>query len=135
MENIIKDLPTRRVRLGEVDGEKIFLSPPSWDCGWYWGFGYLGNKNCHYHVDTLNKDKNLYDAFKEHFGESLIVKEDKDLWALCELFKTFYNLKEIAEVYNRGGSKYTANPGEVKRINEVLLPAIFKEIYLILDKY
>lgn len=23
------------------DGEKVFLEEPSWDCGWYWGFGYL----------------------------------------------------------------------------------------------
>jgi len=22
-------------------GEKVFLEHPSWDCGWYWGFGFL----------------------------------------------------------------------------------------------
>jgi hypothetical protein len=44
-----------KILLGYNNNEPIYLSPPSWDCGWYWGFGYLGNKNCHYHVDGLTK--------------------------------------------------------------------------------
>jgi hypothetical protein len=24
-----------------TDGELIWLEAPSWDCGWYWGFGYV----------------------------------------------------------------------------------------------
>lgn len=146
-----------KIKLGTVDNESIYLSPPSWDCGWYWGFGYLGNKNCHYHVDGLktietynleakawtHERVNLYDGFKRHFAESFIVKADKDIWTLAELFQTFYILKEVAEVYNRGGSYLSSNPcasviknlDEVKRINEVVLPAIFKEIYIILNKY
>lgn len=143
--------------LGKHNEEKIYLTAPSWDCGWYWGFGYLGNKNCHYHVDGLKKigtynfEKktfeykfvNLYDGFKEHFGTSFVVKDDNDIWTLAELFETFYTLKETAEVLGRGGSHYTNNPAkkiikneaEVRRINEVVLPAIFEEIYNIIEKY
>lgn len=52
---------------------------------------------------------------------------------------TFYALKETAEVLGRGGSHYTNNPiseliknaDEVKRINEVIMPALFDEIYKI----
>lgn len=147
--------------LGTVDGKKIYLTAPSWDCGWYWGFGYLGNCNCHYHVDGLKciekwvkgsdgnnyqtiENVNLHEGFIRHFDEgSFIVKDDKDIWTLAELFETFYRLKGIAEVYGRGGSHYTTNPCaeliknevEVNRINEELLPAIFEEIYKILDKY
>lgn len=132
----------KNIYIGTVDNEKIYLSAPSWDCGWYWGFGYLGNRNCHYHVDGLNKTENihLFDAFKKHFSEDFIVKSDSKLWTLCELFQTFYTLKETAEVLGRGGSHFTENPckdliinkTEVERINNVVLPQIFEEIYKIL---
>lgn len=130
----------KKILLGEHDGENIYLSPPSWNCGWYWGFGYLGNNNCHYHLDGLSKNKNLYDAIKEHFGDTLTIKDDKDIWTFCELIVTFYALKEAAEVLGRGGSHYTTNPiadkikniEEVERINKIVLPALFDEIYKIL---
>jgi len=142
-----------KIFIGIHDNEKIYLSAPSWDCGLCWGFGYIGNKNCHYHIDGLTKHEsydfgkkcftyeftNLYDGFKKHFGNSLIVR-DSQLWTLCELLKTFYILKETAEVLGRGGSHYTNNPcselitnkDEVTRINTTVLPAIFEEIYKIL---
>ena len=28
------------LRLGVLDGRGIALRRPSWDCDWYWGFGY-----------------------------------------------------------------------------------------------
>ena len=120
----MEQLKYNKIKIGVVNNENIYLSPPSWDCDWYWGFGYIGNKNCHYHIDGLKKIEtynfekkvfeyefvNLYDGFKKHFGDSFIVKEDKDIWTLAELFKTFYTLKETAEVLGRGGSHYTNNP-------------------------
>lgn len=145
-----------KIKLGIVDNEPIYLSAPSWDCGWYWGFGYLGNKNCHYHVDGLKKISkynfeksvfeyefvDLFDGFKEHFGETFILKSDNDIWLLAELFETFYALRETAEVLGRGGSHLASNPlaelikntDEVKRINEVIFPALFDEIYKLLSK-
>ena len=56
--------------------------------------------------------------------------------------KTFYSLKEIAQVYSIGGSHYTNNPlkdlimndKEVTRINEVILPEIFNEVGKILEE-
>ena len=38
-----------------IANKYLYIDKHSWDCGWYWGFGYLGNKNCHYHVDGLKK--------------------------------------------------------------------------------
>lgn len=127
--------------IGEKDGEKIYLSAPSWDCGWYWGFGYLGNGNCHYHVDGLMKDCNLFDGLKKEFGNTLKLRES-DIWTFCELMKTFYVLRETAEVLGRGGAHYTTNPceslitnkKEVTRINEKVLPAIFDAIHEILER-
>jgi hypothetical protein len=137
-----KTIFNKNIYLGKVDNENIYLSVPSWDCDWYWGFGYLGNKNCHYHLNGLNKNKNFFDAIKEHFGHSFIIKNDTDVWLFCELIMTFYHLKETAEVLGRGGSHYTGNPlselikneAEVKRINEIIMPKLFDQIYLLLTK-
>lgn len=136
---------TKKYFLGKNEGDSIYLSAPSWDCSWYWGFGYIGNKNCHYHLNGLNRYENInfYDAIKKHFGDTLVIKNDSDLWVFCELVLTAYSLKETAEVLGRGGSHMTTNPlaelikneTEVKRINEVLLPAIFDSINDILAKY
>jgi hypothetical protein len=31
--------------------QHIYLSDFTWDCDWYWGGGYLGNKDTHFHFD------------------------------------------------------------------------------------
>lgn len=130
-----------KVLLGYNDNQPIYLSPPSWDCGWYWGFGYLGNKNCHYHLSGLAKEVNYYDGLKNHFGKTLNIRES-DIWTFAELVKTAYSLKEMAEVIGRGGSHYTTNPckdiitnkEEAERINSIVLPQIFEEIYKLLER-
>ena len=128
----------------DANGKKHYLAKASWDCGWYWGFGYIHTFNArdidrHYHFDSFAKKCNLYDGFKNNFVDSVLT--DAELWKLCELMKTFYVLKETAKVLGRGGAHYTTNPcqeiikneEEVKRINEVVLPAIFEEIYKLLS--
>lgn len=137
----------------DSEGTLYWLEEPKWDCGWYWGCGYVetytNNKNpqnardikSHQHFDGLffKKKKNGYDAFKDFFVESVLT--DKELWALIELMKTIYTLKETAEVLGRGGSHYTTNPckeivinqDEVKRINEIVLPALFKAVKEVLS--
>jgi len=130
-------------RMGKVDGDSIYLKAPSWDCDWYWGFGYLGNKNTHYHLDGLDKNKNLFDAIRAHFEDSLTITDEADLWTFCELVETFYSLKNAAEVLGRGGSHYTKNPvsniiknkSEAKRINDIVMPSIFEALQAILKKY
>lgn len=136
---------TKKYYIGRNDNGNIYLSAPKWDCGWYWGFGYLGNANCHYHLDGLASEyrTNMYDALIKHFDKAFIFKteieEDKYnnlLWQFCELVSTAYSLKETAEVLGRGGAHYTTNPlaelikneAEVKRINETVLPAIFDKL-------
>ena len=132
-------------------GTKYWMEEPSWDCGWYWGFGYIEtyqeNKNpskaediwSHSHFDLLSeKNMNLYDGFKEKFTDTPL--EDEEIWQLCELMKTFYIMREYAEVLHRGDAHYTENPckevikndEEWRRINEVVLPEVFKEVRKIL---
>jgi len=84
---------------GTIDGnEKIYYSKPTWDCGWYWAFGYLGNQNCHYHLSGFadGRNINMYDALKEDYD--LNPKLENQLWEFCELVQTAYTLKKAAEV-------------------------------------
>ena len=43
----------KRWYLGKLKGspENVYLYDFSWDCGWYWGGGYIGNRNFHAHFD------------------------------------------------------------------------------------
>lgn len=122
------------------NGKRVWLEKPSWDCGWYWGFGYLqtmqGNRepsyardiDSHTHWDSRVSEshKNAHDWFIETFGKPTTDlwdqprKADKDarmcrftdkqVWRLCELMDTAYTLRETAEVLGRGKSNYGENP-------------------------
>lgn len=96
--------------LGErKDGEKVYLQAGSWDCDWYWGFGYIevyGKRdiNEHYHFDSLFNKFGL-EGIEEHF-KSFVLNES-EMWVLADLMKSFYSLKETAEFYHQGNSHYT----------------------------
>lgn len=126
------------------DGKKVYLQDFSWDCGWYFGGGYLQsftNNNrpeqskdidSHTHVDSLPKDynTNLYDAMKKHF--SVLVLSDNELWQFCDWFKVFYSLRDCAEVMKHGGHYTTTNwikkPEYSDKLNQMIenevIPAI-----------
>jgi hypothetical protein len=122
--------------IAKASRERMYLSAPSWDCDWYWGLGYLGNKNCHYHLSGYQNGRNIniVDALQEDYDLNPVIEDN--IWEFCELMKTAYGLKEAAEVLGRGGSHYTTNPckdvivntDEAKRINEVALPAVLKAV-------
>lgn len=131
------------------DNAKIWFDVPEWQCGWYWGFGYLGNKNEHYHLDGYSK-KDYH--IKDENGKFHFIRGDRNenmfgclindyelapaikanLWQFCEIAKTIYTLKETAEVLGRGGSNFTTNlckdeivnKKEVHRINSVVIPKL-----------
>lgn len=139
---LVSALPAK-LYIGNHDGERIYLSRPSFDCEWYWGFGYIGNRNCHYHLDGIGKSENInfYDALLAHFGDSFIVK-GQDVWKFAEVVRTIYTLKKSAELFHTGGAHYTTNPAAdtLKKsdweteINDVLIPRQIAELYKILLK-
>jgi hypothetical protein len=108
-------------------GSKVWLEDFSWDCGWYWGGGYLhtftNNSNpeasrdisSHYHFDGINNGKNinLFDAFNEHFTKSVL--SENEIWQLCDLMKSFYTMRESAEWFKDGKSNYTTIKGAKAR--------------------
>lgn len=114
------------------EGEKVYLENFSWDCGWYWGGGYLEtfNKrktdiNSHYHFKGITEGENinLFDAFNKHFKYSVLTTLEK--WEFCDLMQSFYSLREGAEVTGRGGSHYTS---PLLKPNKVLADSLNKII-------
>jgi hypothetical protein len=144
-----------RIKIGtDSNGETIFMDKPTFDCEWYWSFGYLGNKNMHYHLEAYQSKDRHFTTDKGEFvcltekrnlcmrdcleADYDLVDSVKDnLWQFCELALTIYALKKTAEVLGRGGSHMTTNPckeviknaEEVKRLNEVVIPELCQTLW------
>ena len=120
-------------------GVKYWLEEPSWDCGWYWGFGYVEtytNNNhpgrardisSHQHFDSLFLSSNdcAFDAFNEFFKETTLNRDE--IWRLIDYMKSllgtgFSHMTEKAKI------EEVKNVEMAKEINEIILPAIFKQI-------
>lgn len=133
------------VILGKNEHGVINLRRPSFDCDWYWGFGYLGNRIIHYHLSGIGEGENInfHDALTKHFGDSFIIKDGKDIWQFAEIVQSIYTLKKAAELFHLGGAHYTTNPDAEmlkksdweREINEVLIPQQIASMYKILAKY
>lgn len=132
--------------LGVKDGIKYWLVEPSWDCGWYWGFGYIqtmyANRlpsnardiDSHQHFDSMFK---IGHEFEKFFDE--VTFSQKEKWELAELFSQFYTLKDMASLAHTGGahvSESIVDHGDLtdieKKINKVMIPAITNRIMEIL---
>ena len=137
------------------DGIKYWLESPSWDCGWYWGFGYVetyqNNRSPHTARDIdshrhfngftekQEKGEHIYHLNANSlFAETTLTESES--WELADLMSRFYILKESAEIFGRGNAHLTSNTRRdstnkdiVKYINEVELPAIFSAVIDILS--
>jgi hypothetical protein len=134
------------------DGEYVWLEKESWDCGWYWGFGYLhtftNNRqpersrdlSSHFHFDStfLNGPDCSKDMFKNYFTETVLT--DDEMWILCDLMMTYYTLKKSAELFKHGYS-YQTQKAKIEKVqsethydlvNKVWLPEVFKKIETLL---
>jgi len=156
MKQVTKAFDKKIYLLGQdKDGYNVYLEAPRWDCGWYWGFGYIEtytNKTrpetardvfCHTHWDTSivgqQSDKYVY-----HINESPIFEDtvltDKESWELSDLMQSYYTLLKAAEFFRHGNSWISSsiNSNELKnkelenKINQEILPIIFKRINEIL---
>lgn len=150
MKKQIKTLFNKKCYLLGKDHQGInyWLEEPSWDCGWYWGFGYIEtytNNNCpeksrdissHSHFDSMfmNNNENARDSFKKFFKETTLT--DNEIWELCDYMKTFYTLKSVAELFGRGYSHYSErakieslkSEEQTNLVNKSWLPEVFKRI-------
>lgn len=140
--------------LGRYQDEPIWLEAASFDCGWYWGFGYIKvytrqlnpansrDVSSHSHWDgLLSKQDN--GEHLHHINEAITdtVLTDAESWKLSDLMQSFYTLRSAAETLGLGGSNLSGSGNIdalksddiVKQINEVMLPSLFAEVYAILD--
>lgn len=129
------------------DKKKVWLKEATWDCGWYWGLGYVEIYNHFYsdilehtHFDLLFLESNIYTSFVEYFEETTL--NEKETWELLELMKTLYTLRKYADFCKRGSawistnifSDELKNEDERKKINNELIPKILKRVYEILGE-
>jgi len=122
------------------DNKKVWLENFSWDCGWYWGGGYIEvfNRNYtdiqeHTHFDSLFLGDPAND-FWNYFKATTLT--DKEIWRLLDLMRQFYILRDCAEVFQYGGhlsserTKEEINKRLAKRINKhietVIIPLVRK---------
>ena len=128
------------------DGLKVWLQEPSWDCDWYWGFGYIEiySKNQktlyeHTHFDSLffGKEKDAFKMLKEYFKETVLT--DKEKWQIIDYMESFYTLRKTSDLFYIGDSHYTTTPLQLKnneiyeKINKEMLPSLFEEIKRLLS--
>jgi len=98
----------------DKEGVEYYLERPHWDCGWYWGFGYIETFNENYtDIDSHQHARDFYPKWV--LGENSILVDtpftSRELWVLAEYFKEFYIYKEIAEAYYTGNFGITVRVG------------------------
>lgn len=120
----------------DKDGILYWLEAPSWDCGWYWGFGYVetyrnnrepskaNDIDSHQHIkSTFLGKKEYYDnnvkgwklgEYIHNIYDCPILEQttfdEKTGWVLSELFEEFYTLQKTAELFHTGGAHVTTSP-------------------------
>lgn len=144
----------------DVDDTMYWLEEPSWDCNWYWGFGYVEtytNNSCpdkardiksHQHIDSSfigkvgENGEYIYNIFDTPLLKGGKTFTEDEGWELTELFSQFYTLSKAADLFyaEKGHVAPTAvkhDSEECKRmynyINQTMMPAIFKRIDEILS--
>jgi len=126
----------------DSEGIKYWLEAPQWDCGWYWGFGYIetytNNRN-----PEMSRDIQSHEHFSGFVGQMFeydfnkkceIKKEyihilndkgsrltetvltDSEAWELSDLMKRFYTMREMADILHQGTGHLTSNT-EHKTLN------------------
>ena len=131
------------------DGEYYWLEQGTWNCGWYWGVGYVEtytNKlnpsraeyiNSHQHFDSLFSNWKEFDDFFEE-----TVLNEKEKWKLLELMKAIYTARRYSDMLHTGGVHYTTNPKseiiknntEYNRINKIVIPELLESVYELLSE-
>lgn len=109
----------------------VWLEHPSWDCNWYWGFGYVERYTntkdpskskditCHTHIDSEFKIEDVIDLNKGLVETTYTAEEGE---RLADLFNDFYYYKKKANAAHR------KDEGKYNNINGILLPEIMNSI-------
>lgn len=101
-----------------TEGEKVFLEEPSWDCGWYWGFGYLevytNNNN-----PSRAKDVSSHTHFT-NFEDNTTLGDWHTLTSCVLSYSEFLTLKSLMkEALSLGKEARETKSMEYKNLREV----------------
>lgn len=136
----------------DKDDEAYYLEEAHWDCGCYWGLGYVetftNKKNprmskdisshSHFNYMFMKGELCAHDEFENFFADTPLT--DREIWTLVELMMSAYNARAYSDMLHSGGAGQTVNPcqgiirnkQEYDRINQEVIPAIMKKVYEIL---
>ena len=136
----------------DAQGAYYWLEQARFDCGWYWGLGYVetytNNKRpsqardiaSHQHFDSLflRGAKNGFDMVKDMLVDRTTT--EKELWLLLEYMQALYTARHYADMLHIGGAHYTTNPcaedikndAEYTRINQTVIPMLLQRVYALL---
>jgi hypothetical protein len=143
-------------------GWPIYLEDFTWECGWYWGGGYVEEPNrpggaitdirAHYHFDGFGfypdcwdgtthipgARCNLYDGFRARISRTPL--SEAEVWRLCDLMKQFYAYKAAAEAFQYGGhmisngrTEAEIKPDMAAAINRHIEEVIIPEVRKLFD--
>lgn len=111
-------------------GDLAWLEAPSWDCSWYWGFGYVEvytNKKNPSRAKDIEMHTHwscIHDEDEKPFKEMVI--SDDEYQSLKELFNQWYRLRKIADaLHNKDEELYNEHV-------KVLMPKLHEQILNIL---
>jgi len=152
-----------KVYLGDTKGhykERVYLNGFTWDCGWYWGGGYISTRTMHTHFDGYfldpiderghslgtfvspgnekSKDKdykvvsNGYSVWEDlsFFLDNPQFTEN-EWWRIKDLYKQFYSLQKAAETFQYGGHCISKGRSE-KEINKEMAEKINDHIQAVI---
>jgi hypothetical protein len=157
---IVSRMDKQRWYLGTTKGshpENVYLEDFSWDCGWYWGGGYIGNSKFHAHFDgafldvpdirghSLGNFVTPWTVLKDYQKGAKVLSNgcsvweplgtfldnpqytENEWWRIKDLFKQFYTLRDAAQVFQYGGH-CSARGRSPAEINKVMAEQINNHI-------
>ena len=126
-----------KILLFKVDNNRYYLRKPKFECGWYWGLGYLatGRSCLSGHFDSYFKETPFCDY--DDFDDTPFTEHEK--YIITDYMGQLYKLREVADMYHRGCTWITTdadvlntfaeqNTAEYKRICNVLIPTIWNAL-------
>lgn len=126
-----------KILLFKKDNNRYYLRKPHFDCGWYWGLGYLATgRGSHGHFDSYFKDKLFCDAWVD-FDDTPFTKEEA--YIITDYMRQLYTLRKMSDMLYVGNTHITSyakvleqfaeqNEAEYKRINNVLIPTVWNAL-------
>ena len=102
----------------DTDGQKVFLEEPSWDCGWYWGFGYLETYTNNRAI-TMSRDIQSHSHFN-NFEADCSLNDYHDLESCVLDYEGLLTLKYLMkQAINLGNEARKTKSREFENLTEI----------------